>query len=280
MASRTSAPPIAIGGVGGSGTRVVAALFRDLGYYLGDDLNDAYDNLWFTLLFKRRSILLETDGKLRGLIKLFFRRMTVRERPAPEDAEQAFMLAEVDRLQHPREWLIERARTFSDASAELRNDKPWGWKEPNTHIVIDRMFAANPDLLYIHTVRHPLRMSLSRNQNQLENWGPIFLNRDVAIEPRLSLGFWCAAHRRILDLQRSAPRRALIVDYDKLCAEPDAQFGKILKFAGAEANPNALRRFKEYLWKSDNDSWRGEVDLAVFDPKDLAYVREMGYPLS
>ncbi|HTR12131.1 MAG TPA: sulfotransferase [Roseiarcus sp.] len=279
MASQTNAPPIAIGGVGGSGTRVVAALFRDLGYYLGDDLNDAYDNLWFTLLFKRRSILLETEAKLRSLIDLFVKRMTVRERPSPEDAKQAFTAAKVDRIQHTREWLIERARTFSDSSAELRKDNPWGWKEPNTHTVIDRLFAANLDLLYIHTVRHPIRMSLSRNQNQLENWGPIFLNRDVAIEPRLSLSFWCAAHRRILDLHRSAPRRALIVDYDKLCADPDGQYLKILKFAGADPDPNALQRFKEYLWKPDNESWRGEVDLALFDPEDLAYVREIGYAL-
>ena len=279
MASQTSAPPIAIGGVGGSGTRVVAAMFRDLDYYLGDDLNDAYDNLWFTLLFKRRSILVATEREFRRLIDLFFKRMTVPERPSAEDARQAFLLAEVDRLQHPREWLLERARSFSEYSSALGKDQPWGWKEPNTHIVIDRLFDANPDLLYIHTVRHPIRMSLSRNQNQLQNWGPIFLNRDVSTEPRLSLSFWCAAHRRILDLQRSAPRRALVVDYDELCADPEAQYGRILNFAGAEANPSALKRFKEYVWKPDND-WRCEAHLAVFDPNDLAYVREIGYPLS
>ena len=71
-----------------------------------------------------------------------------------------------------------------------------------------------------------------------------------------------------------------MVDYDELCADPEAQYGKILNFAGAEANPKALRRFKAYLWKPDKDSWRGDADLALFDPKDLAYVREIGYPLS
>jgi hypothetical protein len=50
---------VAIGGVGGSGTRLGAALLQVLGYYIGDDLNESLDNLWFTLLFKRRSILLE-----------------------------------------------------------------------------------------------------------------------------------------------------------------------------------------------------------------------------
>lgn len=37
--------PVAIGGVGGSGTRVVAEIVRSLGYYLGGDLNSANDNL-------------------------------------------------------------------------------------------------------------------------------------------------------------------------------------------------------------------------------------------
>ena len=32
--------PVAIGGVGGSGTRLIAAILRRLDYYMGDDLND------------------------------------------------------------------------------------------------------------------------------------------------------------------------------------------------------------------------------------------------
>ena len=45
--------PVIIGGVGGSGTRVVAEILDNLGFYIGNDLNPAKDNLWFLLLFKR-----------------------------------------------------------------------------------------------------------------------------------------------------------------------------------------------------------------------------------
>ncbi len=45
--------PVVIGGVGGSGTRVVAAILSTLGFHLGNDLNESMDNLWTTLLFKR-----------------------------------------------------------------------------------------------------------------------------------------------------------------------------------------------------------------------------------
>lgn len=43
---------IAIGAVGGSGTRVVAKIFMDAGVFVGDDLNAQNDNLTFTQLFK------------------------------------------------------------------------------------------------------------------------------------------------------------------------------------------------------------------------------------
>ena len=38
---------VAIGGVGGSGTRLIARMLGQLGWYLGDDLNESVDNLWF-----------------------------------------------------------------------------------------------------------------------------------------------------------------------------------------------------------------------------------------
>ncbi len=46
-------PPVIIGGVGGSGTRVIAELLSKIGYYIGNDLNNASDNLLYTLIFKR-----------------------------------------------------------------------------------------------------------------------------------------------------------------------------------------------------------------------------------
>ena len=44
--------PVVVGGVGGSGTRVVEQMLRQLGVYTGADLNSAGDNRWFTLLCK------------------------------------------------------------------------------------------------------------------------------------------------------------------------------------------------------------------------------------
>jgi len=69
--------PIAIGGVGGSGTRIVAALVNSLGVYMGSALNSASDNLEFV---KSRELLAESDSTLRrhnisGELRSFEQRM-------------------------------------------------------------------------------------------------------------------------------------------------------------------------------------------------------------
>ena len=45
--------PTVISGVGGSGTRVIAQILVELGFFIGHDLDRAMDNLSFSLLFMR-----------------------------------------------------------------------------------------------------------------------------------------------------------------------------------------------------------------------------------
>jgi hypothetical protein len=190
-----------------------------------------------------------------------------------------FLLAEQERLQHSREWLIERAYSFFNGKTSKRPGQPWCWKEPNTHIIIDRIFRFQPNLRYIHVVRHPLAMAESNNQNQLQNWGPIFLNRDVSIEPRLSLSYWCAAHRRIIDFVRCWPERTMIIEFDALCATPDLHCTKIARFLGTELRADVVADFRKFVRRSEPTPRVRSPELAQYDPSDLAYVGEIGYTL-
>ena len=45
--------PVAVGGVGGSGTRLIASMVSSLGYEMGSNLNHSQDDLTFAVLFKR-----------------------------------------------------------------------------------------------------------------------------------------------------------------------------------------------------------------------------------
>lgn len=273
----TSAFAAAIGGLGGSGTRVVAELLKMLGYYIGDDLNEANDNLWFTLLFKRRSILIEDVASLDGLATLFLNRMNGQLALSAEQRAWIHRLAGADRIQHSREWLVERALSLTSGVTSARPGQPWGWKEPNTHILMERFLRLEPRLRYINLARHPLDMALSDNQNQLENWGPIFLDQDISKSPQLSLRYWCAAHRRIAAIARAFPRRVLALDFDEICREPKANAEAVARFLNVELTPDVITRFGAHVRRPPSAGRFRSGGLDQFDPDDLAYVAGIGY---
>ena len=129
--------PIVIGGVGGSGTRLFAKMLKDLGFYIGGDLNTAEDNLWFTLLFKRQELWPPQAHKdeLVQLLKIFYSAMSEGSIPDTVDPESIRRLASRARLQHSAEWLSQRVESL----LSLKNvsvDSPWGFKEPNSHIFL------------------------------------------------------------------------------------------------------------------------------------------------
>ena len=54
--------PVAVGGVGGSGTRVIASMVQSLGYRIGTNLTRAQDDLSFSVLFKRPDFYPDVRG--------------------------------------------------------------------------------------------------------------------------------------------------------------------------------------------------------------------------
>lgn len=274
-------PVAAIGGIGGSGTRIAASLLQILGYYIGDDVSHTLDNFWFTLLFKRRSIVLEGEAAFRELVSLFWDRMSGVADFSDKQRARVLALAHDDRSQHEQEWLIQRAETFLNGFSSKVAGQPWGWKEPNTHIVIDRIFELQPQLRYVHVVRHPLDMAFSVNQYQLENWGPIILNRELPIQPRYSLAYWCAAHRRTQSFLRRWPERTTTFDFDVACADPQTECARMASFLGLELSDGVRSMFSDFVASGRPAGHRfSAADLKQFDPQDLSYVEELGYCLS
>jgi hypothetical protein len=267
----------AVGGVGGSGTRVVAGFLQKIGFFLGSDLNGPKDNLWFTFLFKRPEILQTTSYEFDELVQIFSDAMHSQPVIAPEHVAMVRSLAASGREQHPVEWLQERADSLLGIVAGPSN-LLIGWKEPNTHIVLDRLASHMPGLRYIHVIRNGLDMALSRNQNQTGLWGPLITGKPFDPSPSYSLHYWCKAEKRVLQIGRRMGERFHLVNFDELCTNPSKVIDGIAALAGiklsaamqeklcAEVNPPAsIGRFREQ-------------DLTVFDPEDVAFVASCGFP--
>lgn len=272
-----SAEPVAIGGIGGSGTRLIAALLIELGYFLGADLNGSLDNLAYTLLFKRPAVLELDHAGFEQLLAIFIAGLM--GEPITDSATVALLRSIADEARQPefpREWFHERADALIRGHG-MPVREHWGWKEPNSHLVMDRFLAAIPELKYLHLMRNGLDMAYSANQTQLRFWGPLLLGRPIQLNPADALKYWRAAHERILGLQRRMPSRVLILDYDRFCALPEQELSRLLEFLGRSV---ALEDWQQLITKVDPPSSIGRFKrygLDRLDPDDVAFVAGLGY---
>jgi hypothetical protein len=276
-----SMPPVVIGGIGGSGTRLIAHCIRELGFSLSGELNEANDNLWFTLLFKRIEILNATEREFDELVEIFLNKMTGRGRLTHAQVELINELAlyDRDRTQQTKDWLQARARSLLSEEENVSRTSNWGWKEPNSHIVLDRLLARISGMKYIHVARNGLDMAYSSNQNQLMLWGPHFISEGSQTSPYYSLKYWCFAHRRVLDIGKLMGENFLFLNFDDFCTNPAKGLEGLCDFLGVAPTfeqkqtliqsvqpPESIGRFKQH-------------DIDAFDMADVEYVKELNFDI-
>lgn len=284
--------PVVIGGLGGSGTRVVAEIIAHIGFYIGQDLNNASDNLTYTLLFKRPAWFrrnINNSRKLHIGLSILEKSMIREERLSFR--EKLFLRKAVHNMSkygHNKagegkgEWPIERLH-FIQAPQFPEGSKyhGWGWKEPNSHLLLPVLHSYFSHFRYIHTVRHGLDMAYSSNQQQLFNWAPLFgidIPDSQSDIPTASFRYWVEANRKAISTgNQLGAGKFLLVNFDELCHEPLTGVKKIADFLRislpvkvlAEASslpviPESAGRYKENM--EDR-----------FDPGDLSFLQDLGF---
>jgi len=225
--------PICVGGVGGSGTRLIANILKKRGLFLGHDLNESTDTLLFTLLFKDPSY---TSLSTRGISDRYETlKQYLTQQPFTLSHQDILRNSVTERPLHGIGWLKKRVENAISAPTLPEQQKLWGWKEPNTHIFIDKILPLEPTLKYIHVVRHGLDMAYSSNQNQLKIWGQLLLNRTPEQAPEESFNYWCAVHRRIIELEKQFSGRILILNYDLFVQRDEIELNRFFNFIGINA---------------------------------------------
>ncbi len=272
---------IAIGGVGGSGTRLVAGALAAAGYFIGYDLNEASDNLTFTLLFARREILDASDDEFRRLVALFSKTTHTRD-PYTSDEVALIERAVASDDLLAAAWRRERALRMLRPDREVAAPgAPWAWKEPNTHVVVDRLRGALPNLRYVHVTRNGLDMAYSTNQQQLRRWGEPLAGIDaIAPSPRDALAYWCAVHRRVFALAERMGDDFLAISYDRMCAEPATELDRLFAFAGCVPEPAQREAAIASVHPPPSIGRFRAHGLDAFDRADIAYVEGAGFVVS
>lgn len=277
--------PVVIGGVGGSGTRVVAQIVRELGFYMGGDRNPQEDNLWFTLLFRRptwfAAQVRSDGGQIARTIEYFEQAMTGRLRA---DAELRTIIAEASPelgAQGRRPAWIELRTDSLFASRWLRpRERRWGWKEPNSHFYIDHLDRYFGDRLrYVHVVRHGLDMAWSDNQQQVHRWGP-FLGIEVgagAVDASTALDFWLAANERAIGLGSALGDRFLVVNLDELSRDPRSRLRALLDFVECPVSAERLGALAGHLRVPSTLGRYRAAGVSAFSADQLERVRRLGF---
>ena len=189
-------------------------------------------------------------------------------------------LASEIRPQHSADWLRQRMESLLAKQVLAKPASKWGWKEPNTHILLDQLQRVIPDLKYIHVVRNGLDMAHSTNQNQLKFWGSQFLGADYEISPYYSLRYWHTVHQHVIAIGESMGPRFLLFNNDDFCLNPTNSIDNLLSFLEVDVSdtqisnllnlvriPKSIGRFKKY-------------SLEIFDPSDIKFVEELGFDTS
>jgi len=287
--------PIVIGGLGGSGTRVVAEILIKLGFYLGSDLNSASDNLWFAFLFKRPKWFVRNyesgHSKIENIIAVF-EKIMLRETPfKPSDWKNMIVAALQWSMFGNHYWGIggsgrglwpfRRIMNMFKSDWMKREYIGWGWKEPNSHVYLEYLVRHFKEMKYIHLVRHGLDMAFSKNQSQLYNWSKYYniniYNYDQP-SPEIALEYWIKANQKAISVgEQILGDDFLQINFEKLCLNPQNEITRLLEFLKVDISSVDIAELSAMPVMPKTAGRYKQHDLSIFPKDKFRIVEELGF---
>ena len=273
---------IAVGAIGGSGTRAVAQILIESEIYFGDYLNGPLDNLLFTSLFKnpdwyKTATLEEKNYRLKLFTKYMSNEhLSIKEKNRINKAAYSNPFYNSGRRFYFNV-LLKKNRQHSHLN------EIWGWKEPNTQIYIEEISDFFPNLKYIHVIRNGLDMAFSKNKQQLYNWGFKF---NVTIKPTddkkeittKQLEYWNKANKYTIDTgRRLLGDNFYLLNHQKLCEQPEMEIKNLFEFLDINITNETKQKLSAIpvIPKSNNRYLK--EDLSIFTKQQIAEVTDLGF---
>lgn len=259
-------PKLVIGGLGGSGTRVVARILESAGLSMGDCLNESHDNLLFTALFKD-----PFWHKIADESEYFFRFGLF------EKMMQGWELGEYESKYFAKVLKVNKYFDYElDGEFSSGIDSTWGWKEPNSHIYSKQLLEYFDQLKFVYVLRDGHYMAFSKNQQQLNNWGRMILTKNQSQTKNRrykQLQFWINSNKRILRLGNSElGKRIYICNYNRLLENPEREINSLINFAGLNSGNNPS--INDLIEEAKNMSSGRKVEFKSSNDKLISIVNE------
>jgi hypothetical protein len=250
-----SPDPIWVGGVGGSGTRLISTLLREMGYSLGDFVtNESLDNLFWPPM---RKILLSPASRVNRRDIL---------------ANNAFSIFE---------GFMNESKTFKESP-----EKSWVAKVPSCFLMLEDIAGYFPKMKYVHLIRNGMDMAFSRNLMQVREWGFYFgIEADNIMRPGNGLSkseildYWIRANDFAVETATELlGDRFLLLSFDDLCLDPDTNLRILMDFIGRPVEDNEIDELKKSIRiPSSLNRYRNFDCSDLFNEEQLSSVKKYGF---
>lgn len=285
--------PIVIGGVGGSGTRVVAEILIKVGVFLGKTLNESLDNLWVTVLLKRIDWFgqgnRERKEEIKNGLDIFTEAML--GGPVLSGGRHVFVTDYIRNITMDTNARKEIELYFGNWQNFLKDiifpQRPgmddftvWGWKEPNSHIFLEDLVNYYSEIKYIHVIRHGLDMAYSKNQNQIKLWGAMYGIEcsDEHHDPASSFCYWLAANKKAIEVgKKMLSDRFLIINYERLCDSPGKEIKRLINFLELSVSNETFAQISQIPSPPSLSARYKKHDTSWITDDDIKSLHQMGY---
>ena len=196
--------PIIIGGIGGSGTRVLVDILQKAGCYFGGYLNNSKDAMSFVPLY---------------------------ENWIPRILEDSITEEDYAKL------LNDIKQSISDHKKDnVSYFTPWGWKNPRSIYLLKYFHELYPEMKFIHVVRDGRDMAFSNNQNQVILYAQFILKQNELNQEsfKRSMMFWNSINLSISNYcKNNFNDNYLCIRFEDLCIDSKNMITRLCNFCNA-----------------------------------------------
>lgn len=278
--------PTIIGGLGGSGTRIVAQIMDAAGIFMGAEIDDAYDIRLWAWYVEYYAPLFKKDMNHR---QIFLRQMKRFQRrySAPFDGSLNRWLGSLmdlrDRIFHGATFKVcmeEFKKYRSLPKFSVVHYQGWGWKSPPAMHRLKELGSFYQNLKYVHVMRNGLDMAYSGNQRQFKQWAPFYgiqVNNDT-YEVSQYIDFWIQVNQSVLEqAQKYLPNRFYVLNFEKLCDQPRDEIEKLFDFLELPPDRERVTECAKLVRPPSSRKRYQNHDLTSVQTSQLHVLKQMGF---
>jgi len=274
--------PIIISGLGGSGTRVIVTILNEIKFDFGYDVNKAFDDLSFTLLFKLpknfRSKFKKRSKYVKRRIKIHYKLLN--NIKLNFNDYLIILKSGLLHLFHFRrydyKWIYKRLKNI--IYNRRKSLVLWGWKEPHAITFIEDLYFEYPKSKFILLIRNGLDMVYTKNDQQFHNYANYFGldKRDTSEVNKFE--FWYRFNKYAIGTGQNLFKDNFHITYYEDLAENNRDsISEIINFTTSKYNDDNIDSIIKKINNPGSIGRYKENNMDWIDDKVLAKLKEIGY---